>query len=250
MPDPLPLLPAILFFAGGALGSFLCVCVRRIPGGLSVIKPRSYCETCGKPVAARANIPVIGFILCGGRCLRCRAPVSLFYPAVEMLCAASAVVAVHTFGFSFDALRCFVFLYALTAASAFDLRSMTVPDFITLPFAAAGILGSIPSGNFTDSVTGAAVGGGALFAAALAYRAVRKREGMGMGDVKLMVGVGAFVGAGGALLTIFAASFIGAVAGFAYLKLRGKDLSQAFPFAPFIAVCAVFFFFARGNQVA
>ncbi len=235
----------MLFFAGGALGSFLCVCVRRIPRGISIVSPRSTCPLCGKPVAATVNIPVIGFLLCGGKCLRCKGRIPVFYPAVELLCAVSAATAVYIFGLSFDAVGCFTFLYALIAASAFDLSNMTVPDFITLPFAAAGILVSIPAGMLAESATGAALGGGALLAAALAYKCVRKKEGMGMGDVKLMVGVGAFLGAGGALLTIFAASAAGAIGGFAYLKMSGKGVSQAFPFAPFIAVSAVFFFFAR-----
>lgn len=218
--------------------------MERIPNGLSVARPGSYCPFCKKPVAARTNIPVLGFLLCGGKCLRCKGRIPLFYPAVELLCAASAAVAVKVFGFSSDALRCFVFLYALIAATTFDLRSMTVPDFITLPFAAAGILFSIPDGSFAESATGAVFGGTVLLATALLYKFVRGKEGMGMGDAKLMVGVGAFTGVDGALLTIFASSVAGAVGGLAYLKLRGKGLSQVFPFAPFIAVSAVWSFFA------
>lgn len=234
----------LLFFAGGAFGSFLCVCVERIPAGLSVVVPRSCCPICEKPVAMRVNIPVIGFFLCGGKCSRCRGSIPVFYPAVELLCATSASAVFHISGFSFEALRGFVFLYFLIAASVFDLRTMTVPDFITFPFAAAGALTSIPAGMLAESAAGAALGGCALFTAAFAYKTVRGKEGMGMGDVKLMTGVGAFVGAGGALLTILAASIIGTVGGFVYLKLRDEGLAETFPFAPFIAVSAVWFFFA------
>lgn len=121
-----------LFFIGGALGSFLCACVRRVPKGLSVISPPSACESCSKPIPFYANTPVAGFIICLGACLRCGARISPLYPMVETLCAASAVIAVYVFGLSFEALRCFVFLYALIVAAAFDLMTMTVPDFITL----------------------------------------------------------------------------------------------------------------------
>ncbi|WP_462137732.1 prepilin peptidase [Candidatus Mycalebacterium sp.] len=235
---------AALFFIGGALGSFLCVCVRRVPKGLSVISPPSACETCLKPIRFYANIPVAGFFICRGACLRCGARFSPFYPAVEALCAASAVAAVYVFGLSFEALRCFIFLYALIAASAFDLSTMTVPDFITLPFAAAGILFSIPLGLFPDAAAGGALGGGILLVAAFIYKMLRKKEGLGMGDVKLMVGAGAFIGAADVPSVIFAASITGAIGGIAYLKLRGQAVSQIFPFAPFIAVCSALFFFA------
>ena len=120
---------------------------------------------------------------------------------------------------------------------------MTVPDFITLPFVVAGILFSIPAGSFTDSVTGSAAGGGLLLVASLAYKAVRKKDGLGMGDVKLMTGVGAFIGFADAMAAIFVSSMIGAIGGFLYLKMSGEKLSQVFPFAPFIAIAAVFFFF-------
>jgi len=237
-------LHSLLFFAGGVFGSFLCVCVERIPAGLSVLTPRSRCPICENPIAMRVNIPVIGFFLCGGKCLRCRGRIPVFYPAVELLCAASAAAVFGIFGFSFEAFRCFIFLYFLIAASVFDLRTMTVPDFVTFPFAVAGVLASIPAGLLAEAAAGAALGGAALFTPAFAYKAVRGKEGMGMGDVKLMTGVGAFVGAGGALLTILSASIIGTIGGFVCLKLRGEKLSETFPFAPFIAVSAVWFFFA------
>ena len=246
---PLPALfqtlaTAAAIFAGGAVGSFLCVCVRRVPRGISVISPPSACETCGKPVPFYLNIPVVGFLFCAGRCRDCGEKIPLLYPALETLCALAAFAAVKWGGFSLDGLECFIFLYALIAASAFDLTTMTVPDFITVPFAVAGIALSIPADSFTRAVSGGAVGGGVLLAAALAYRAVRKRDGMGMGDVKLMTGAGVFTGAEGALLVIFAASALGAAGGFVYLKKRGESFSRPFPFAPFIAASAVFFFFA------
>ncbi|QMU56206.1 MAG: hypothetical protein GKS04_03375 [Candidatus Mycalebacterium zealandia] len=237
------LLWVALFFIGGALGSFLCLCVRRVPKGLSVISPPSACETCLKPVKFYANIPVAGFFICRGACLRCGARFSLFYPAVETLCAASAVAAVYVFGLSFEALRYFIFLYALIAASAFDLSTMTVPDFITLPFAAAGILFSVPLGLFADAAVGGALGGGILLVAALIYKALKKKEGLGMGDVKLMAGVGTFVGAADVPSVILVASITGAIGGVAYLKLYGRAVSQIFPFAPFIAVSSFLFFF-------
>ncbi len=245
IPPPLSgLFWGLVFFTGGAFGSFLCVCVRRIPLGISVTAPSSVCDSCSKPVPFYANIPVAGFIICRGKCLRCRNQISILYPVVETICAAGAVCAVYFSGLSFEALKQFVFLYALVAASAFDLSDMKVPDFITLPFCAAGIVFSILSGYFTDSLAGAAVGGGVPFTAAIFYKTVRKKDGMGMGDVKLMAGIGAFVGPTDVLKVIFAASVVGAIGGFIYLKMRGQKSSRIFPFAPFIAVCAGYFFFA------
>ena len=237
MADHPALLPA-LFFAGGALGSFFGVCVRRVPGGISVLSPRSVCESCANPVPPFFNIPVAGFAVCRGACRECGAKIPRVYPALEILCAISAVYAAAVFGLSWDALRCFVLFSALIFAAVFDLETMTVPDFITFPLLGAGVVLSIPDGKVLESALGAAAGGGALLAASLSYRAVRKKEGLGGGDIKLMAGAGAFTGAEGAALAILLASAAGAAGGFVYLKARAMKLSTPLPFAPFIAAGA------------
>ena len=242
MPDH-PLLLAALFFVGGAAGSFLGVCVLRIPKGASVISPGSVCESCKNPVAPFANIPVLGFVICRGACLKCRASIPPVYPVLEGLCAVAAAGAVWSYGLSLEALKCFVFVSGLATAATYDLETMTVPDFITLPLALAGVTLSIPSGGAFESLAGAAAGGGVLFAVSLVYRSVRKRDGMGGGDIKLMAAVGAFTGAAGAVGAIFIASAAGAVCGLAYLKIRAIELSSPLPFAPFIAAGGAVMFF-------
>ena len=244
MADHLPALLPALFFAGGALGSFFGVCVRRVPAGNSVLFPRSACESCASPVPPFLNIPVAGFAVCRGVCRKCGAKIPRIYPVLEILCAVSAVCAAAVFGLSWEALRCFVLFSALAFAAAFDVETMTVPDFITFPLFGAGIVLSIPDGNISEAALGAAIGGGALLAASFFYRIARKKDGLGAGDVKLMAGAGAFTGAEGAAVAILLASAAGAAGGFAYLKARGMKLSTPLPFAPFIAagVAAAFLF--------
>ena len=213
------IVPEVWFFILGAvLGSFANVCVRRIPAGVSVISPRSRCASCETPIRARHNIPLLSWVFLGGRCAYCGERISIEYPLVELLCAVLALFLYREFGVSLELLFYLALCVALVAITLIDIRHLIIPDMITLPGIAAGVaLNAIrtdwgaaaeavfSSGladfllataeiAFFNSIGGALLGGGAFLLIAAAYRNVRKKEGMGMGDVKLVSMLGAFFG--------------------------------------------------------
>ena len=233
------LLPAFLFVLGLALGSFLNVCIYRLPRGLSVVRPRSACPACGAAISARDNIPVLSWILLGGRCRNCKARISPRYAVVELLTALLFLVCYHTFGPTLATLKYSVFGLLLLGLIFADAETKLLPDKLTLPGMALGFVFSlfIPVDGFVawllpglvpaelgselawrlqslaDSLLGAAVGASFLYGAGALYLRARGVEGMGFGDVKLMGMIGAFLGVRLTILTLFAASLAGAMFG-------------------------------------
>jgi len=225
-------IPFFFFLFGIAIGSFLNVCISRIPEGLSVVSPGSRCPRCKKAIAAYDNIPVVSWFVLGGKCRNCHLPISPMYPVVEFLTGAYFVLTYFTFGltvptFKFLTLGCLLIVLIVT-----DIVQRILPDAVNwfgfglaLAFATR-----VPPDGFTelwihdwnipavvvgviDALLGAAFGSLLLLGAALLYKAVRKREGMGMGDVKMMAMVGAFLGVRGAFLTILIGTLLGSVVG-------------------------------------
>jgi leader peptidase (prepilin peptidase) / N-methyltransferase len=225
---------------GLTIGSFLNVCIYRIPLGKSIVFPGSRCTSCGKAIAAWHNIPVLSWLALRGRCASCRAPVSARYPAVEAL--TGVVFALHGFVFEPGPLLIVRLAFAATliVLAFIDLDHRILPNRITLPGIAIGLVLSVwlPPG-WRDALIGVAVGGGVLWAIGEAYFRLRGVDGMGMGDVKMLGMVGAFLGWKAVVLTLVLASFSGAFVGLAMLRLRQNAMKYALPFGTFIAAGAL-----------
>lgn len=209
------LLSVLVFLFGASIGSFVNVVAYRLPRGISIVRPGSFCPHCRSPVAFWSNVPVLGYLMVRGRCLRCAGRIPARYFVTE---AGLGLIALGLF-INFDPLDAIARLAlcaALLAASWVDIDWRIIPDVISLPgivagFAAAALL--MPDIGWKSSLFGIALGGGLLFAVGEAYRLLRGKEGMGMGDVKLLAMIGSFVGWPGVLFTIFFGSCLGAVGG-------------------------------------
>jgi len=231
-------LSAIAFLFGLLVGSFLNVVIHRIPRGESVVGGRSKCPACGGMIEWHDNIPLVSYAALGGKCRKCRAPISPRYPVVELLSGAAAGVAVWFLGVGAEALAAFVFFALLLAVTLIDWKHRIIPDSLSLGGTAAGLALSLARDiTFADSLVGALAGGGVLFAVAAGYRLVRKAEGMGGGDVKLMAMIGAFLGWRMVFPVLVIASLCGALYG-VYLIRRGASARSAIAFGSFLAPAA------------
>jgi leader peptidase (prepilin peptidase)/N-methyltransferase len=233
------------FLLGAAIGSFLNVCILRLPQGESLVRPGSHCPRCKTPIRFFDNIPLLSYLILRGRCRNCQGPISPRYFLVEMLTALLSVAIVRNFGPSLEAAVYFVFFCALLVIIFIDLDTFTIPDLITLPGMVVGLAASfvLPSMGVVKSLAGLAAGGGVLFAVAVGYQILRKREGIGGGDIKLLAMIGSFVGIPGVIFTLFASSLVGAVVG---LLLMARDKSGGgtmIPYGPFLSLAAMGYVF-------
>lgn len=241
---------ALLAFAYGAVtGSFLNVCIWRIPRGESIIRPRSHCPKCGRAIAGYDNIPILSWLLLGARCRHCAVRISACYPIVELLTALLFLALWMKYGF--DARTP---VYALMAAglifgSGVDLRYYILPDRVTLGGIILGLLASpwIPRlhgmatmrEGFTSSLIGLSVGFFGLWAVAWAGRKIFGKEAMGFGDVKLMGAVGALMGWPAVLFTLAVSSLFGSLVGVSLILARKRKWQSRLPYGPFIAAAAM-----------
>lgn len=231
---------AILVVAGLCVGSFLNVCIHRLPRGGSLVRPRSRCPGCEHELAWYENIPLLSYLLLLGRCRRCRARISVRYPIVELLTA--VLFAWHYWMFGWTALLAvrLLFACALVVLFAIDLEHQILPDAITLPGVAAGLIFSLafPPGVL-DAVLGVLIGGGALWLIGEAYYRYSGQEGMGGGDIKMLAMVGAFLGWKLTLITLVLSSMLGSLFGVAVILSRRGNLKQALPYGTFLAIGAL-----------
>jgi leader peptidase (prepilin peptidase)/N-methyltransferase len=247
---PLPLEPfasIVVFAAGLIVGSFLNVCIHRLPRGESVVTPGSHCPRCGAPVRAWHNVPVVSWLVLRARCAACRAPISWRYPAVEAATGLASVLLWREFGPSFAFAISTIFTFMLIVLFFTDFDHQLLPDLVTLPGFGVGLafawynpfLGDPGWPRLVASITGAALGSGILWGVGALYSRLRGVEAMGFGDVKMMAMVGAFTGPAGVAVTLFAGSVAGAVTGLALIPLQGKTLQNALPFGCFLAPAAL-----------
>lgn len=234
MPDWLILTYAAL--VGVAVGSFLNVCIYRLPEGESVVRPRSRCPECGAGIGWRDNIPVLSWVLLRGRCRGCGTGISIQYPLVELVTMAVWLAAAARYGASWQTLSVAVFFTLLLGIALTDARTYIIPDEFTLGGLAAGLALSLAPGGptFVQSITGAAVGFGFLYGAAVLGEWWLEKPAMGGGDIKMMAMVGAFLGPLGAVLTIFLGALVGTII-FLPISLKTQKLV---PFGIFLAVGA------------
>ena len=248
----------VAFFAGLLIGSFLNVCVFRMPRDLSVVRPRSFCPLCEKSIAWYDNIPLASYFLLQGKCRKCRGRIPARYPLVELSTGVAFAVCVTALGVSLPALKYALFSAILIALIATDLEERILPDEFTLGGAVVGLvlawfvrLDGIFSSmmpftpewhwhSVVESAAGAAILSGLIWSVGWLYYKFRHREGLGLGDVKMIAMIGAFLGMQESLLTLITASFLGAVGGVIYVFATKKDMSTyELPFGSFLGLAAL-----------
>jgi leader peptidase (prepilin peptidase)/N-methyltransferase len=250
---------ALAALAGLLIGSFLNVCIYRLPRDLSVVAPRSFCPECDKPIAWFDNIPLISYLLLRGHCRKCGERIPMRYPIVELLTGVSFFCAVWMLGPTAAAIKFCVFSAILVTLVFSDLEERILPDEFTLGGTAAGVIFAafVPFNwgivralfyrldnprlvSIAESLFAALFCGGTLWLVGALYEKFRHREGLGFGDVKMVAMIGAFLGLQGALLTLIAGSLLGAVVGLCYIWFTGKDASTyELPFGTFLGIAAL-----------
>jgi leader peptidase (prepilin peptidase)/N-methyltransferase len=239
-----------VFVLGAMIGSFLNVCIVRLPEERSIVRPRSHCPSCGHEIAWYDNVPVLSYVLLRGRCRACGTRISPLYPVVELLTGALAVALWLRLGTTLAFAGYFAFAAALVTITFIDLDHRIIPDVISLPGIAVGLAVSFVSPLVTPvgALLGMLAGGGVLLAIAGAYQAIRGQEGMGGGDVKLLAMIGAFLGWQSVFVTLMVASLIGSVIGIGLMLYQRADTKLAIPFGPFLAGGALVSLFF-GNRI-
>jgi leader peptidase (prepilin peptidase) / N-methyltransferase len=230
---------AIVAAFGAIVGSFLNVCVYRLPLGKSIVWPASACTKCGRELLWYENVPVVSWLALRGRCRTCRTPISVQYPLVEALTATMFGLAWWYYGPGVLLASRLVLGCALIVLFAIDLEHHLLPNIITVPGIAIGFAFSLfTEPGWQASLIGIAAGGGSLYAIAAIYYRVRHEEGLGMGDVKMLAMIGAFLGWKLTLLTLMLASFAGTLIGLLLIATRRGDMKYALPFGTFLALGA------------
>ncbi len=237
------------FLFGLIIGSFINVCIYRLPRNESVVFPPSSCTKCKNKIRPWDNIPVISFLLLRGKCRFCRTPISSKYPLVELLHGIGFLFIFHEFGLSFQTPIYLLFFSSLVAVIFIDLSHQIIPDVITLPGIVIGVLAAstiLPPG-LLNSLIGLLLGGGLFYLVAVLSLAILKKEGMGGGDIKLIAMIGAFLGWQAVLLTIFLAALSGSIVGVSMILMKGRNRADLIPFGPYLALGAMTtLFWGRG----
>ena len=230
---------ALLFLALGLIvGSFLNVCIYRLPRRESVNWPASHCTTCSRSLDWYENVPVVSWLVLRGKCANCKAPISARYPGVEILTAALSVLVAWRFGYSSALAFSLVYVWALVALTFIDFDTQLLPDDITLPLLWLGIFANV-FGVFTDlrsSVFGAIGGYLILWSVYWMFRLIAKKEGMGFGDFKLLAAIGAWLGWQVLPFVIVVSAGLGAILGSLALYLAKKGTDTRIPFGPYLAL--------------
>ena len=263
------------FILGSIIGSFLTVCIYRLPREESIVYPGSHCTSCSKSISFYHNIPILSYIFLGGRCSHCNSKISFSYPLVEILSGLLFVATLWKFGMILDTLLYLLFISGLIVITFVDLKHMIIPNVITYPGILVGILYNALTTNWQnslelvsnfsfgfqnffellnevpilDSLFGVILGGGILLLIAYTYEIIRKRQGMGMGDVKLLALIGAFLGWQGVFFVIFLSSILGSIVGLSIIITRKGDLKYALSFGPFLSIAAIIYIFTGGFKI-
>ena len=232
---------AVLAF-GLVVGSFLNVCIYRLPLKISIAKGRSFCPHCQSKITWYDNIPLLSYLLLGAKCRHCQQPISWVYPLVEALTAALFILSFWKFGLSWQFLSGLILLSALIVITFIDLRHQIIPDLISIPGILLGLVFSflIPGFHWLNSLIGVLLGGLFFYLLAWGGQLLFKKESLGGGDIKLAAMLGAFLGWQKLILVFFLSSFLGALVGiiliFAVKDFRSKRI---IPFGPFLALASL-----------
>ncbi len=261
------------FILGAVVGSFLNVCIYRLPREESIAFPPSHCTSCNNPIKFYDNIPILSYLILGGKCRNCSMRISPIYPIIELISAVLTLLAVRQFGINMDTLFYIVLIYSLIIITFIDLEHMIIPNVITFPGIGVGIIFNLIITNWgyasdlldtpdlknflrlisevpiMSSILGVLIGGGLLYFIGFLYEVIRKREGMGMGDVKLLAMLGAFLGWQGVIFIVFLSSIIGTVIGLSIILYQRENLKYAIPFGPFLSIAAIIYIFTGGFSI-
>jgi leader peptidase (prepilin peptidase)/N-methyltransferase len=239
----------VVFVFGACLGSFLNVCIYRIPAELSVVKPRSRCPKCLTNLAWKDNIPIFGWIFLGGKCRYCKEPIAARYPSIELLTAILFTLLWLHFPYDVRLAPYGLLVFGLILGTFVDIDEMWLPDRVTIGGMIVGPLVSflIPSmhgveghwSGLVQSLIGMGSGFGLFWGISFLGRLILKKDAMGFGDVKLMGTLGAFLGWESVLFITFVSSFLGAVIGMAFIAFGKRELQSKIPFGPYIALAAI-----------
>jgi len=226
---------------GLALGSFMNVCIYRIPLKKSIVSPPSSCPNCGERIRFYDNIPLISYLLLLGKCRHCSNPLAWHYPLVEALTGLLSVALFIRYGLSYQYFLFLLFTSALVTISFIDLHHKIIPDVLSLSGIVVGLAVSFMPGTISwlDSLIGIIAGGGSLFLVAFVYERITGREGMGGGDIKLLAMIGAWLGWRQLYLIVLISSLVGAIVGIVFLLVAGKGLRVRIPFGPFLSLGAI-----------
>jgi len=232
-----------IFIFGLLWGSFANVVIYRYPKGQNVAFPRSRCPKCQNPISWYDNIPVLSWLLLRGRCRQCKAGISWRYPAVELLTGICFAAVFYRYEISWSTLEYLVFVWGLIVVSFIDLELMILPDIFTLSGIVLGLVGAAlnPQRDFVSSVAGVLLGGGFLWLVAYLYLVVRKEEGMGGGDIKLLAWIGAVLGWTSVPFVVLVSSLLGSIIGIGLALRRQAGLKSVIPFGPYLALAAIIF---------
>ncbi len=239
---------AVVLVFGLIIGSFLNVCIYRIPRGKSIIYPSSSCPVCGVRIKWYDNIPVLSYILLKGRCRSCKSKISPVYPIVELLTAIYTVLMYLKFGLGIDFAFYLIFGYMLIVGSFIDFFHYIIPDRISIGLAIVGLVYGFVMHELVHSLIGFAFGFILLLLVAILGKAIFKKDAMGGGDIKLLGALGTFVGIKGVLFTLFAASLLGSFVGIVLIALGKTSVSQRIPFGPYLSLSAILYIF-MGYQI-
>jgi leader peptidase (prepilin peptidase)/N-methyltransferase len=225
---------------GLVVGSFLNVCIHRLPRKASIVQPPSNCPKCGYVLRWFDNIPVVSYAMLGGRCRQCGTPISIRYPIVELVTMSVFIVHYMVFGLDIILVPRLLFASVLIALFAIDLEHHLLPNVVTLPGIVVGLAFSVllPPG-LPDALIGVAVGGGVLWLIGEAYYRYSGQEGMGGGDVKMLAMIGAFLGWKLVILTLVLSSILGSLIGVLVIAIRRGGLKYALPYGTFLALAAL-----------
>jgi leader peptidase (prepilin peptidase) / N-methyltransferase len=246
--DAIAFMTLISFLLGLVLGSFMNVCIYRIPENMSIVNPGSRCRTCSAKVKWYDNIPLLSYLILKGRCRQCGTPIGYRYPLVEALAGVISLALFLRHGFSFIYLHLLLFSLSLVVISFIDLDRMIIPDVISIPGIIIGAAASflMPYISPLDSLIGIVAGGGAFYLIAWGYAMLTGKEGMGGGDIKLIAMIGAWLGWRPLPVIVLISALIGALVGGIYIIASGKGARARIPFGPFLALGALaYVFFGR-----
>ena len=263
------------FILGSVIGSFLNVCIYRLPRDESIVYPPSRCTSCGSGIRFYHNIPILGYLMLKGGCADCGQTISFQYPLVEFISGIALLAVYSKYGLSLDSLFYSILIFSLIVITFIDLKHMIIPNVITVPGTVIGLIfnalmtdweksrdllgmfsfslenffGILNEVPFLDSVFGLIIGGGLLFLIAFLYIVIRKTEGMGMGDVKLLAMIGAFLGWNGVVFVMLVSSLLGTLTGLSIILYKKGNLKYALPFGPFLSLAAVIYIFTDGFRL-
>jgi leader peptidase (prepilin peptidase)/N-methyltransferase len=235
-----PVMLATVAVLGLAIGSFLNVCIHRIPRKGSIVQPASACPNCGYVLRWADNLPVASYLALGGRCRKCKAPISIRYPLVEIITMVIFIAHYFVFGADIVLVPRLLFASALIVLFAIDLEHHLLPNVITLPGILVGLAFSamLPPG-IVEALLGVLAGGGVLWLVGEAYYRYSGQEGMGGGDVKMLAMIGAFLGWKLVILTLVLSSVVGSIVGLLVIVLRRGSMKYALPYGTFLSLGAL-----------